>query len=42
MRQLSITGLEPGKFVLPAALARIFSKDRQQFFHCVQKDWAPF
>ncbi len=37
---LSITGLEPGKlldFVLPAAVVRIFSKDRQQFFRCVQK-----
>jgi hypothetical protein len=41
------TGLEADKlldFVLLAALVRIFSKDRQQFFHCVcvQKDWAPF
>jgi len=37
---LFITGLEPGKLidlVLLAAVVKIFSKDRQQFFHCVQK-----
>jgi len=42
---LSVPGLEPDKLldlVLPAAVVRIFSKDRQQFFQCVQQRCVSF